>query len=71
MIALISYSLSKTTSKAAENNRLIALIRPHLVVPWPECMVGHPCHNYGLITRFEVCNALRIWGYALCDSRNA
>ena len=34
-------------------------------------MVGHPCHNYGLITRFEVCNALRIWGYALCDSRSA
>ena len=33
-------------------------------------MVGHPCHNYGLITRFEVCNALRMWGYALCNSRN-
>ena len=34
-------------------------------------MVGYPCHNYGLITRFEVCNALRMWGYALCNSRNA
>ena len=34
-------------------------------------MVGHPCHNYGLITRFEVCNALRMWGFALCNSRNA
>ena len=34
-------------------------------------MVGHPCHNYGLISRFEVCNALCMWGYALCNSRNA
>ena len=33
-------------------------------------MVGHPCHNYGLITRFEVCNALRIWGYVIHVTRN-
>ena len=40
---------------------------------WAGCthMVDHPCHDYGLITRCEVCNALRIWGYALCNSRNA
>ena len=32
--ALISYSLSKATSKAAENNGLIGLISPHSVPCW-------------------------------------
>ena len=36
-VALISYSLSKATSKTAENNVLIALISPLLPVPLPEC----------------------------------
>ena len=40
MVALISCSLSKATSKAAENNGIIAVISPLLAVPWPEWGMG-------------------------------
>ena len=39
-VALISYSLSKAASTAAENNGLIALITSLLAVPWPEWGIG-------------------------------
>ena len=39
-VTLISYSLSKAASKAAENNGLITLISPPLAVPWPGWGMG-------------------------------
>ena len=36
-VAPTDHSLSETTSKAFENIELIAMMRPLLVVPWPEC----------------------------------
>ena len=50
-VSQISYSLSKATPKAVENNELIGLISsllsPLLVVPQPERAMGKPddgCH---------------------------
>ena len=53
-VALISYSLSKATSKAAENNELISLIGPTqppagstlLAVPQPEWGMGKSDDGY-------------------------